>query len=71
MLRMLQVQLERILKHEVDVEINDEAIDLIYELIDAYDSLEEELEDLKQDLEENYRPIPVSEQVGISDRDFL
>lgn len=33
--------------------------------------LEEELKDLKQDLEDNYRPIPISEQVGISDRDFI
>lgn len=33
--------------------------------------LEEELKDLKQDLEDNYRPIPVAEQYGISDRDFI
>lgn len=33
--------------------------------------LEEELKDLRQDLEDNYRPIPISEQVGISDRDFI
>ena len=40
--------------------------DLIYEI----DRLEEKYEDLEKDLEENYRPIPVSEQYGISDRDF-
>ena len=47
---------------------------LIYALFDMlyeYDVKEEELEDLKQDLEDNYKPIPVAEQVGISDRDFL
>ena len=41
--------------------------DLIYEI----DRLEEKYEDLEKDLEENYRPIPVSEQYGISDRDFM
>lgn len=41
--------------------------DLIYEI----DRLEEKYEDLEKDLEENYRPIPVSEQYGISDRDFI
>ena len=41
--------------------------DLIYEI----DRLEEKYEDLEKDLEENYRPIPVSELYGISDRDFI
>ena len=41
--------------------------DLIYEI----DRLEEKYEDLEKNLEENYRPIPVSEQYGISDRDFI
>ena len=41
--------------------------DLIYEI----DRLEEKYEDLEKDLEENYRPIPASEQYGISDRDFI
>lgn len=38
-----------------------------------YDILElkEEISRLKQDIEDNYRPIPVAEQVGISDRDFI
>lgn len=33
--------------------------------------LKEEISRLKQDIEDNYRPIPVAEQVGISDRDFI
>lgn len=33
--------------------------------------LEEELEDLKRDIEDNYKPISVSEQVGIDYRDFI
>ena len=40
--------------------------DLIYEI----DRLEEKYEDLEKNLEENYRPIPVSEQYGIRDREF-
>lgn len=43
----------------------------IDEIIADKEHLEEELRDLKQDLEDNYRPIPISEQVGISDRDFI
>ncbi len=35
------------------------------------DELEEENKNLKQDIEENYRPIPLAEQYGISDRDFI
>ena len=33
--------------------------------------LEEENRNLKQDMEENYRPIPLTEQYGTSDRDFI
>lgn len=33
--------------------------------------LKEEISRLKQDIEDNYRPIPISEQVDISDRDFM
>ena len=38
---------------------------------DIKDMSYEELERLEQDLKDNYRPIPVSEQYGISDRDFI
>lgn len=31
----------------------------------------EKYQDLEEDLRENYKPIPYSEQVGVSDRDFL
>lgn len=49
-----------------------ESITSIFEdLISEIDKLEEKYSDLKQDLEDNYRPISVSEQVGISDRDFI
>lgn len=41
--------------------------DLIYEI----DRLQEELEDIEQDIKDNYKPIPEAEQVGISVRDFI
>lgn len=41
--------------------------DLLYEV----EHWKEKYEDLEQDLQDNYRPIPYSEQVGISDRDFI
>lgn len=49
----------------------DDVIGLLEDLVGKYRTLEEELENTKQDLEDNYRPIPVAEQVGISDRDFM
>ena len=49
----------------------DDVIGLLEDLVGKYRALEEELENTKQDLEDNYRPIPVAEQVGISDRDFI
>lgn len=45
--------------------------DYIDELITDKENLEEEIKSLKQDIEDNYRPIPIAEQVGISDRDFI
>ena len=41
--------------------------DLMYEI----DRLQEEIEDMEQDIHDNYKPIPIAEQVGISDGDFL
>lgn len=41
--------------------------DLIYEI----DKLEERLDDLIEDIRDNYKKVPVSEQVDISDRDFI
>jgi hypothetical protein len=46
-------------------------INVIEDLLLEIDGLEEKYEELKTDLEENYRHIPVSEQVGISNRDFI
>ena len=49
----------------------DDVISLLENLVGKYRTLEEKLENTKQDLEDNYRPVPISEQVGISDRDFM
>ena len=56
---------------------NDNDLVLVEDLLNAVDNLiyekhclEEEIEDIKQDMQDNYRPIPYSTQVGISDRDF-
>lgn len=49
----------------------DELMDIIDDLVSDYDYLKEEFEEFKRDVEDNYRPIPVSEQVGISDNDFI
>ena len=44
---------------------------MVEELLNDNIRLHEELESLAQDLEDNYRPIPVEEQYEISDRDFI
>lgn len=44
---------------------------LIENLLVAYDSLKEEFEDYKRNVVDNYRQIPIAEQVGISDEDFI
>lgn len=41
------------------------------ELKAEIEHLEEEIKNLIQDRDENYRPIPIGEQVGISDYDFI
>lgn len=44
---------------------------MLEDLLIEIDRLEEKIEDMKRDIEDNYRPIPVAEQYGISDRDFI
>lgn len=41
------------------------------DLIDEVGNLKEKIEDLEQDIQDNYRPIPASEQAGISIKDFI
>ena len=49
----------------------DDAISIIEELVNEIEVKEEKIRDMEQDIEENYRPIPVSEQYGTSDIDFI
>ena len=56
---------------EKDVYTWDEILDIIQDLESEKFRLEEELEDLKQDMEENYKKIPVNEQYEVFDDDFI
>lgn len=69
----LKKDIEKIVGYEIEPfeMIEDDVISLLENLVGKYRTLEEELENTKQDLEDNYRPIPVAEQVGISDRNFI
>lgn len=69
----LKKDIEKIVDYEIEPfeMIEDDVISLLEDLVGKYRTLEEELENTKQDLEDNYRPVPISEQVGISDRDFI
>lgn len=56
---------------EKDVYTWDEILDIIQDLESEKFRLEEELEDLKQDMEENYKRIPANEQYEVFDDDFI
>lgn len=49
----------------------DDIISLIEDLVSEYEYLKEELDYVIADRDDNYKPIPISEQIGISDRDFM
>lgn len=48
----------------------DEILNKLAELEDEKEVVEKELKELKQDVEDNYRPVSYAEQVGYSERDF-
>lgn len=48
----------------------DDVISIIEEIVNEYEHLLDRYNDLEQQIEDNFKPIPVAEQVGISDRDF-
>ena len=56
---------------EKDVYTWDEILDIIQDLESEKFRLEEELEDLKQDMEENYKKILANEQYEVFDDDFI
>lgn len=69
----LKKDIEKIVNYEIEpFEFEeDDVIRLLEDLVGKYQILKKEFEDYKQDVEDNYRPIPVAEQVDISDRDFM
>lgn len=56
---------------EKDLYSWEEIISKIEDLESELINKTEELENLEQDLKDNYKPIPISEQVGINDNDFI
>lgn len=56
---------------EKDIYSWDEILDIIQNLESEKFRLEEELEDLKQDMEENYKRISANEQYEVYDDDFI
>lgn len=56
---------------EKDIYTFEEIISIIEDLESEKFRLEEELEDLKQDMEENYKKIPANEQYEVFDDDFI
>lgn len=56
---------------EKDIYTFEEIISIIENLESEKFRLEEELEDLKQDMEENYKKIPANEQYEVFDDDFI
>lgn len=49
----------------------EELLNIIEELVNEYEHLEEKLTELEKEIEENFKPIPVAEQCGISEKDFV
>jgi predicted phage-related endonuclease len=49
----------------------DEILNKLSELEDEKEAVENELKELKQDVEDNYRPVSYAEQVGYSQKDFI
>lgn len=41
--------------------------DLLYE----FNYLQEEIEEMEQDIEDNYKPISMAEEIGFNERDFI
>lgn len=49
----------------------DDLLDKIEDLTFELEAVKEEYEDFKRDVEDNYKYMPIDEQVDISDRDFI
>ena len=49
----------------------EELLDLCEDLYNEIDRLTEKIDDLEQDIQDNYKPIDKMEQYGISNSDFV
>ena len=54
-----------------DIVTLEEILDKLVELDEELDLLAEKYGELEEDIRENYRPIPVMDQVGMSEGDFI
>lgn len=65
---------EDIITEDYDIEGNfikvEYLIEIIEDLLNELDSANKKYSDLEQQIEDNYKPISVAEQYGISNKDF-
>ena len=54
-----------------DIVSLEEILEKLEELDDEVEYIKEAYERLEEDIKENYRPIPVMDQIGMSERDFI
>lgn len=69
----LKKDIEKIVNYEIvpfEMTEND-VISLLEDLVNSYKYLETRLNDLKKDVEDNYKPLTPSELYGVSDKDFI
>ncbi len=69
----LKKDIEKIVDYEIEPMTLEEdyVISILEDLVSNYHILKKEFEDYKKYIEDNYKPISIAEQVGISDRDFI
>lgn len=69
----LKKDIEKIVNYEIEPfeMAEDDVISLLENLVNSYKYLETKLNDLKKDVEDNYKPLTSSELYGVSDKDFI
>lgn len=69
----LKKDIEKIVNYEIEPfeMAEDDVISLLENLVNSYKYLETKLNDLKKDVEDNYKPLTSSEMYGVSDKDFI
>ena len=68
----LKKDIEKIVNYEIEPfeMAEDDVISLLEDLVNSYQYLEAKLNDLKKDVEDNYKPLTPSE-LYVSDKDFI